>query len=309
MLRATQKSILESEQLRVPMRLVGALMPMLLWSLSGCAWLETAEPSSFMKRFREQPFAPDHTLLEVAIIERPIGDAYLNKGIWEHTAELFGNLERQAVLDDNGLRVGQLVGTPPMELQQLLVCKSCCLDLRARIFPAGQSRPIFLTSVLPQSTYVLVQGQQRTEIALDQARYALEMHAEFCGEGTKLTFTPKVEHGEMQLPFRPAPERGRWEYRLEKAAKSHPELNWEVTLGQNQYLVIGARLDHERSFGQTAFTHPAEEGLQRLVVIRNCRSVSATEAHQNSVEELLRADQTPPLALQATMSAYRAKSP
>ena len=51
---------------------------------------------------------------------------------------------------------------------------------------------------------------------------------------------------------------------------------WDVTLGPNQYFVVGARLERERTLGQTAFT---ESGVQRLLVIRNCRSVTANEAH------------------------------
>jgi hypothetical protein len=46
-----------------------------------------------------------------------------------------------------------------------------------------------------------------------------------------------------------------------------------------------------------------------LLVIRNCRSVSAHEAHANTVAELVAADRTPPLALQATLPATRAKTP
>ena len=49
-------------------------------------------------------------------------------------------------------------------------------------------------------------------------------------------------------------------------------------------------------------------GVQRLLVIRNCRSVREMEAHQNTVEDLVRADKAPPLALQATLPAYRAKT-
>jgi hypothetical protein len=123
-----------------------------------------------------------------------------------------------------------------------------------------------------------------------------------------LTFTPRVENGEMELPFHAAPDRSTWELRIEKANNRYPELSWEVTLGTNQYLCIGGRPGRENSLGVTAFTQEDyADGVQRLLVIRNCRSVTASEAYQNSVEELVRADKTVPLALQATIPAVRAK--
>jgi hypothetical protein len=162
---------------------------------------------------------------------------------------------------------------------------------------------------LPRSTYDFVHGKSRTEVTLDQVRYYLDVTAKFTHDGrTTLTFTPKVENGEPILPFRPVPERSTWEVRVEKACKMYPELSWEVTLGANQYFIVGARLERERTLGQTAFTQfTSDEGVQRLLVIRNCRSVTANQAHENSVEELVRADKSLPLAVQATMPVSRAK--
>ena len=118
-----------------------------------------------------------------------------------------------------------------------------------------------------------------------------------------------MEHGEQTFPFQAVPDRSTWELRIEKAAKKYPELSWEVTLDVNQYLIIGGCPDREKSLGQTAFLQ--QEGstaVQRLLVIRNCRSVTARDAHDKSVEELVRRDKSPPLALQATIPATRAKT-
>ena len=153
-------------------------------------------------------------------------------------------------------------------------------------------------------------GVQTCALPIYQVRYCLDVTAQFLSDGkTKLTFTPKVEHGEPTLPFEAAPERGEWAYRIEKACKKYPELSWDVTLGANQYFIVGARLERTRTFGTTAFTQfDGDRGVQRLLVIRNCRSITTLEAHQNSIEELVRADKAPPLALQATLPVSRAKT-
>lgn len=268
-----------------------------------------------MNRFQEKAISPDHALIEVALIERPVGDEYINKVIWDHADELFVNrdrridLDRHAALNENGLRAGQLVGTLPGDFQQLLLSKRYCSNPQAMIFPAGKTVPIYLGAVLPKSSYVFVQGKTQSEVALDQARYCLSMTARFTSDGrTQLTFLPKVENGAPTLPFEAIPERSAWQLRIERACKQHPELSWDVRLGPNQYFIVGARLERERTLGQTAFTEfTGEAGVQRLLVIRNCRSVTAHEAHENSVDELVRADKAPPLALQATMPVSRAK--
>ena len=281
-------------------------MPIFFCTLSGCLWTEQVEHTSFMKRFQDKTITPDHALIEVAIIERPLGDDYLNEKIWQNTDELIVDLDCRSVLDQNGFRIGQLVGALPGGFQDLLLSKRCNSNPQALIFPAGKTVPIYLGSILPHSAYEIVQGNERKEVSLDQARYCLNVTAKFLGDGrTKLTFTPKVENGEASLPFHAVPERSTWEVSIEKPCKKYPELSWDVTLGPNQYFVVGARLERERTLGQTAFT---DSGVQRLLVIRNCRSLTANEAHGSSVEDLVRADKMPPLALQATIPVSRAKT-
>jgi hypothetical protein len=282
----------------------------MVFTFSGCLWTEQTEKASFLNRFRDQAFTPDHALIEVALLERPIGD-YINQDIWKSTDEILGDLERRKALEENGLRIGQLVGAPPDEFQQLLLSKRCCINPHALIFPAGKTTPIWLGQTTPVAFFDFVQGKSRKELTFDQARFGLDVDARFDKEGkTILTFTPKVEHGEQLFPFKAAPERSAWELQLDKAARRFPELRWEVTLGANQYVFVGGRIDRERTFGVKALTVlEGDLGVQRLLVIRNCRSVSAHEAHANTVAELVAADRTPPLALQATLPATRAKTP
>jgi len=285
-------------------------LALILCTLTGCLGAEQIEHGTFLKRFRDQAITPDHALIEVALIERPVGDDYINHQVWKHTDELLVDLDRRKAHDENGLRIGQLVGAPPVEFQQLLTSQRCCINPHALIFPAGKTSTIWLGQTAPVSFFDFVEGRTRTELTFDQARCGLDVDARFDRHGrTILTLTPKVEHGEQLFPFRPVPERSTWELRIEKAAKKFPELSWEVTLGPNQYLFVGGRIDRLRTLGVTALTQlEGNLGVQRLLVIRNCRSVTAHEAHGNTVAELIAADKTPPLALQATLPATRAKT-
>jgi hypothetical protein len=287
-----------------------ALLPMVLCSLSGCAWPESVRSTSFMQHFRDRAISPDHAVIQVAAIYRPLGDGYINGRVWESANELFIDLERHAVLEENGFRVGQLVGAPPSDLQQLLLDPGCC-TLKFRSFASSEPVAIYLNETpAPLTSFDLMLGKQNTKVELTDARYCLKVAAEFTSDGrTKLTFTPKVEHGETVLPFRASPEKGKWLKKIERAALEYPELSWQVTLEQNQCLLIGGRPDCLNTFGLNTFSQPANAGVQQLLVIRNCRSSSATEIHQSNVDAMLHADKTPPLALQASMPVYRSMSP
>jgi hypothetical protein len=286
------------------------MMPILLWTPSGCAWPESVKSTSFMQRFRDRSIAPDRTVIEIAAIYRPLGDGYINGRLWESANELFIDLERHAALEENGFRIGQLIGAPPNDLQLLLSDRAVCSQF-IRSFTASEPISLLLNETpVPQTAYEVTHGKTKANVELTQARFSLKVGAEFTSDGrTKLTFTPKVEHGATTLPFRAAPERGEWLKTTNRAAKEYPELSWQVTLEQNQCLLIGGRPECVDSLGLTTFAQPASAGVQQLLVIRNCRSSIAAEIHQNNVEALLRDEKTPPLALQASMPVYRANPP
>ena len=161
-----------------------------------------------------------------------------------------------------------------------------------------------------QTSFEVALNSKKAAVELTEACYSLKIAAEFTSDGrTKLTFTPKVEHGETVLPFRASPEKGKWVKKIERAAKEYPELSWHVTLEQNQCLLIGGRPECLNTLGFNTFAQPASAGVQQLLVIRNCRSTSTVESHQSNVDAMLRDEKTPPLALQASMPTYRMKTP
>src|ERR1051325_3514853 len=98
-----------------------ALAPILLWSQAGCLGTEGPAPTSFMKRLQNQSITPEHALIQVALVEQAPGDEYINSQLWKHTDEMIVDLTRRAALEENGFRIGQLVGASPANFQQLLL--------------------------------------------------------------------------------------------------------------------------------------------------------------------------------------------
>jgi hypothetical protein len=274
-------------------------LPLLL--LVGCAWQDqSVSVPSFLQRSRSAALQGPYAVFNVTEIERPIGDEYINRDLWDYADEMVvADLERRAVLDDNGLRVGQLVGSPPQGFQELLLSPRYNGNSQVQILAPNWTKALVLGPILDRSSYQLVRGTQKTSVCLDRARYFLEVKPALTHDGlTRLTFTPKVEHGEPQLPFEPMPEEGAWGYRLEPANHKYPELSWEVTLAPDQYLIVGGRLDRPSSLGHCAFVQEEGRGVQRLLVIRGWKAVAPPS--EGSVEDCLQAA-CAPLALQATV--------
>src|SRR5688572_25631778 len=100
--------------------------------LAGCTRPEVVHTTAWLDRLRAGagPTGPDVVQIDVALIERPAADAYLNSGLWQFVDEQVVVLERKAVLADNGFRVGQVGGITPAGLHDLLTSERSCANPR-----------------------------------------------------------------------------------------------------------------------------------------------------------------------------------
>src|SRR5208283_5426209 len=102
---------------------------------------DPARPSSYFipPHFHRSNLGPDGVLLDMVVVERSLGDPFLNNDVWSCTDTDVTGLDKKAVLDDNGICVGQVVGMNPAKLQNLIECKRYCVTSRRQILPAGKS--------------------------------------------------------------------------------------------------------------------------------------------------------------------------
>src|SRR2546422_2803409 len=110
------------------MRAAAYLCLLTVTALGGCAVFETGHSTSWLKRSRPAaaPLPPDIVQMDLPMIERPVGDRYLNQELWANTDEQIVGPEYKAAVDDNGFRVGQIIGIPPGRLQALLTSPRSC---------------------------------------------------------------------------------------------------------------------------------------------------------------------------------------
>ena len=285
------------------MRQVYALLPGLLAALAaGCA-APTAHTTGWWERMRpfQGPTGPDVVQMDVALLERPVGDPYVNHGLWASADEQVVALERKAVLEDNGLRVGQIGGITPAQLQALLTSDKSCANARQHHFRAGATKELDVGPKLPACRFQLRQDSHTLPVELEQAACTLQIQPSLTKDGrTRLLFTPVIRHGEPKLTFGPSADRARWDLLEQRTTETYTSLAWEVTLAPNEYVIIGARADRPHTLGQRFFVRDDEPvPVQRLLVIRTNRAPVADVGE----EEEPPARKAPSLAAQAVWSA------
>jgi hypothetical protein len=271
--------------------------------LAGCAGPESGH-TSFVNPPAGTPFlGKDIVQIDVALLELPVGDPFINHELWNNTDEQIVDLDHKAGVDDNGFRIGQIIGITPGHLQGLLTSKRSCINPRRRLLPSGRETKQMLGPVFSHASYKIKQHDQLMVETLDQVQFLLEVTPTLTKDGRVcLTMTPKAQYGESLPDLKPAADGSDWTYQLSKLCKSYPSLTWKVTLAPNDLLVVGGNIEQPYSLGYHAFVQeePPGQEVQRLLVIR-------TMAASSNQEEF---GPSPPLAFQATQSgAIRANGP
>jgi hypothetical protein len=282
--------------------------------LGGCVSGQPLHSASLMERFwaLHNAARADGVQMYVALIERPVGDRYINQDLWGLADELVVDPSRMESLEDNGFRVAQVGSNPPAELQQLILSERSCANPRKRVLPAGESATLQLGPAVAHGAFQVRQDGPPVSVHLDQAQFGLVVTPTVTADGrTRLQFTPQVQHGEVIPQPCVAPDLSGFVLERQRPTETYPALGWDVTVGPNEYVVVGARFEKPDSLGYQAFVRADDQNpVQRLLVIRAFRSNPGAAADaEPSAPDAGVADGPPPLALQATWTAARGKGP
>lgn len=245
------------------------------------------------------PTGPDVVQMDVALIELPVGDPYLNRELWAAIDEQAVALEHKSVLEDNGLRVGIVAGITPGRLQSLLTSDQTCANPRHLRFRTGTTKALEIGPVHAVCRFYLTQDGEALPVDLEQATCTFEVQPSLTRDGkTRLTFTPRIQHGERRQTFQPSADRTRWEFLEQRSSETYTSLAWDMTLSPNEFVVVGAREDRRDSLGHHYFVRADEPApVQRLLVIRTNRPTVSDLASAEEDEPTPK--RSPSLAAQA----------
>jgi hypothetical protein len=268
--------------------------------IGGCCFPWPGQDRTPMNAARRTPEADlGHSiLLDVALIERPVGDSFLNQELWDLGNEQGIALEVKPILEENGLRVGQIGGLLPPRLQALLRSPRTCPNPRRLRAEPDQPAPVQIG--LPRSilAFEIHETAQSRALELSDAVCYFEVTPTLDGdESVRLRFTPRIRHGKSRIEPRVARDPDgplRLAVEAKEPIEEFPHLAWELTINPDEYVLVGARRDRPGTLGSGYFFTP--DGVtQTLLVLR------ATRFGAQAVDETL--GLAPPLAMQASWTA------
>jgi hypothetical protein len=248
--------------------------------------------------------------METALLEGPAGAPFFNEGLWTLADDQVVDLDRKALLQANGLRVGQVGGLTPAGLQALLTSDRSCINPRFIQTHAERSTRLSVGPPLPECRFQIRQDEPPAPVQLKQAECTLVVVPSLMPGGqVRLRFTPEVLHGQPFVLPQPA-DRAGWVLGKQQPTESFAGLSWEVTLAPNEYVVVGGRYDRPETLGHAFFIRAGERPpRQRLLVIRTARPAAGLLADLSPPTEATDSP-SPPLAQQAawpTVPAHRLK--
>jgi hypothetical protein len=212
-------------------------------------------------------------ILDVAQIERPIGDVFLNRDLWVLGNEQGIDMELRPLLEENGLRICQIGGLIPARLQALLASPRSCPGPRRLQAELDQPTTVLVSPGHNQLAFQFHQAGSSRALELTDAHCFFEVLPSLESEQRiRLSFTPRIRHGkpekEAQVTHDPDGSL-RWTMEAREPIEDFRTLHWELIVDPGEYIVIGARLDKCDSVGTAYFLPQGPRGeIQKLLVIR-----------------------------------------
>lgn len=209
--------------------------------------------------------------LETVLLERPIGDAALDKDLWVNDGAPLSPRTR-ALFEENGLRVTVLGGNLPRAFQKLLDSKEDAVDPKRLTFANRTDAVAATTGTVEKCRYRVlasISGEPE-KCEFDKVNCGWLLSPELLPDGrVKVRCEPQVQHGDRQDWIRPTPDGTGFALQGEFPVERYPSLGFEAALAPGEYLVIGSSADAEDSLGEAMFTVEAKDGArQRALVIR-----------------------------------------
>jgi hypothetical protein len=209
--------------------------------------------------------------LDSVLLERPTGDRFLDRELWESTLPV-GSQETRALLSENGLRVGILTGNLPQRFQTLLESDTEAINGRQQTFSLRKDEVLPTAGPHAKCEFGLLAdlAGKRAPVSFTQARCGVQVRPEATKDDrVKLWCEPQIQHGEKKQWLRPSDDGTGFVPYEEVPLARYRALAFELLLARNEYLVVGCQADQPNTLGAALFGVEANgQPRQRVLVIR-----------------------------------------
>jgi hypothetical protein len=219
------------------------------------------------------PAIPENSLIvESILIERPLGDAFVDRDLWAATLPV-GKPENRVLMEENGLRAGILSGILPTPFQKMLETKSDVVDPHMMTFNNRKEAVIPTAGPIEECKFDLLAdlAGKPESISLKDAKLGFLVRPQVVDGGkVKLWCEPQIQHGDYEIRFRPSEDGTQISKFEEIPNEKYPSIGFEVQLKPDECLVIGCIAEQQESLGTSLFgTECQGSPRQRIVVIRS----------------------------------------
>ncbi|MBX9584210.1 MAG: hypothetical protein K2X87_28255 [Gemmataceae bacterium] len=216
------------------------------------------------------PALPDGLYVESVLLERPLGDPALDRELWEGGSAVPPHV--RALLAENGLRVAVLGGTPPPAFRRLLESGADAHDGRGQSFANRKDEVVPTAGPTDPCSFAVLPtlAGERARFDLRKARGGVLVRPERAADGrVKVWCEPRVQHGERADEIRPTADGTGFTVQGVVPVERFPALGFEVTLGPDDYLLIGSPAAGADTLGSVLFTADAGgRPRQRVLAVR-----------------------------------------
>jgi hypothetical protein len=215
--------------------------------------------------------AADRVILDYRLVDQPAGDPFATDGIWD-MARSFLTHEQEALLAENGLRVGLISGVVAPEFLSRVTTERYLIDPRAYATKPGEEKIIPINGPVERASIRVVRDWKTADETLQAM--GVECGLAVTGmpaERNQIQFTcePAIQFGEKQAWLRPSADRTQFVWDRSKTKDPFSTLSWQIVLGAGDYLIVGPTSQPSGTLGELFFfaAEPARV-RQRFLVIR-----------------------------------------
>lgn len=229
--------------------------------------------------------AIDRVILDYRLVDQPAGDPFANDGIWESARSILPH-EQEALLAENGIRVGVISGVVSPEFLARVTTERYLIDPRAYSTKAGEEKIVPINGPVERASIRVIRDWKSAGELLQAT--GIECGLAVTGmpaERNQIQFTcePAIQFGDKQSWLRPSADRTQFVWDRSRTKEPFSTLAWQAVLGAGDYLIIGPTAQPSGTLGELFFfaTEPARV-RQRFLVIRG-RIESAPVKSANAI--------------------------
>ena len=226
---------------------------------------------------------PKYCKLDSAIVSRPVGDKVVDASLWNVADEQLIPIELRQALEANGLRVGVITGSLPVDVLEAFKPSPPQKETQwvHIALPEGEHTPIVVGSRTETVTLLLNhQGKVDGRDYHDAEGRLIVTPGHSGSKSVSLRIVPEVHHGETRRTIAPLQNNAPFaqqEFSIKDGQQEDilRELGVTVDLQPNQTLVLGCRAQQARSLGTFLFTQPepnSDRMLQSVLLIQATRN-------------------------------------